>query len=154
MAKIALFLCQNPWGNYFSTKPSGTFFCHNAMQMNNILCGFRSGHFLEFSLFAVFSCFGRFLAVFGPLWACPGQGGKFIIHQMGWGLFLMVGGDSGTHFVIFGGCLRPQNTFLAFQMTKKGVLKPFLGPHGGKQFLQEKMKITNPWQQGPPLVPQ
>ena len=50
----------------------------------------------------------------------------------------MVGGDSGIHFVIFGGCLRPQNTFLAFQMTKKGVLKPFLGPHGGRQFLQEK----------------
>ena len=139
MAKITLFLCQNSWGNYFFTKPSGTFFCHNAMQMNNILCGFRSGHFLEISLFAVFSCFGRFLAVFGPLWACLGQGGKFIIHQMGWGLFLMVGSDSGTHFVIFGGCLRPQNTFLASasQMAQNGVLKPFWGPHGGKQFLQE-----------------
>ena len=76
MAKIILFLCQNSWGNYCFTKPSGTFFCHNAMQDEQhfvwFLCGFRSGHFVEFSIFAVFSCFGRFLAVFGPCCAVGG----------------------------------------------------------------------------------
>ena len=100
----------------------------------------------------IFGCFWLFLAVFGPLWACLGQGGNFIIHQMGWGLFLMVGSDSGTHFVIFGGCLRPQNTFLAPQMAKNGGLKPFLGPHGPTQFLQETRNQTCLWQQGPPVM--
>ena len=44
----------------------------------------------------------------------------------------MVGGDSGTHFVIFGGCLRPQNTFLAFQMTKKRRFKAIFGAARGQ----------------------
>ena len=110
---------------------------------------FQNFHFLPFS--AVLGVFWLFLARCGH---ALGRVATSLSTKWGGDFFLMVGGDSGTYFVIFGGCLRPQNTFLAFQMTKNGVLKPFLGPHRGKQFLQKKMKITNPWQQGPCRVTQ
>ena len=86
---------------------------------------FWNFHFLPFS--AVLGGFWLFLARCGHASARVALG-KFIIHQMGWGLFLMVGGDSGRHFVIFGGW--GLGCFKSGPSTRPGEL-PTCGPYVG-----------------------
>ena len=99
---------------------------------------FESGNFLEISFLAVFGCFWLFLAVFGPLWACLGQGGNFIIHQMGWGLFSNGWRWWWDTFCDFWGVFAASKHFSCFPNDKKWRFKAIFGAARGQAVLARK----------------